>query len=294
MSLATMLSAGSGAFAIPPSPDQDVSATVRHVLRRALRLPFTLALCAALVLPGCSSLGGGEPDDPSDACRPERAALRSTGEFFAQDIIAGAAVGALAGGFIGLVAGGNARSAAFGALAGGALGAAGGYWRARQRQYTDQAQLYQAVYGDIERENLSIDKTQFAFDRLVACRNNEAASIRADLGEGRISRDQAAATMARIRAHSESDLRLARSIGDRIQQRSSDFTYASEQVQAAPAPQYASPSYAPTSRSLTAPAAGGTVATQVQAASSTNLAKRDQFQQSITRARGDQTGFELS
>src|SRR4051812_9434172 len=126
-------------------------------LRRLSRSSLAVLLCFALVLPGCSSLNPGAdiPDDPTDACRPERAALRSTGDYFTQDIIQGAAIGAIGGGLIGALAGGNARSAAIGALAGGAAGALGGYWKALQQQYADQATLYRTVYSDIERDNLT-------------------------------------------------------------------------------------------------------------------------------------------
>lgn len=263
--------------------------TMFTVLRRVLRLPLMLALCAAIVLPGCAGMGG-EGDDPNDVCRPERATLRSTGDYFAQDILAGAAVGAVAGGLIGLAAGGNARSALIGAVAGGALGAAGGYWRARQKQYQDQAQLYSAVYGDIQRENQTIDKTQLAFNRLVACRNSEAARIRADYRAGRISRDLAASAMAGVRARADSDLRLAASISNHIQERSNDFSYASREVQtsagpaSAPAARRAAPVRRPTN----------TAAAQVQSASTTNVAKRDEFQQSIARAQSNRSAFELT
>ncbi len=262
------------------------------LLKHLLRLPLMLLLSISLVLPGCAGMGG-EADDANDVCRPERAALRSTGDYFAQDILAGAAVGAVAGGLIGLAAGGNMRSAALGALAGGALGAVGGYWRARQKQYADQAQLYSAVYGDLQRENESIDKTQLAFNRLYACRTSEASRIRADYRAGRLSRDQAAALMAGVRAHSESDLRLAREISGHIQSRSQDFSYASREVQTE---SYGGP--APSSGPRPAPRRpapqASSAASQVQAATSTNLAKRDQFEQTITRAQTNHSAFELS
>lgn len=266
------------------------------LLARLLRVPLTLFLCIALVLPGCAGMGG-EGDDPNDVCRPERAALRSTGDFFAQDIIAGAAVGAVTGGLIGGLATGNLRGAAIGALAGGAIGAVGGYWRARQKQYADQAQLYSAVYGDLQRENESIDKTQFAFNRLIACRNSEAARIRADYRAGRISRDLAANLMAGVRAHAESDLRLARSISDHIQQRGNDFTYASREVQTdayGGGGGTAAPTQARRPTAARRPASTVQAANQVQAATSTNLAKRDQFQQTITRAQSNTSAFELN
>ena len=262
------------------------------LVERLLRLPLMFLLCLALVLPGCATTV--EQDDASDVCRPERATLRSTGDFFAQDILAGAAVGAVAGGLIGLAAGGNLRSAAIGAAAGGALGAVGGYWRARQQQYADQAQLYQSVYGDLQRENESIDKTQVAFNRLFACRTGEASRIRADFRAGRLSRDQAAGLMAGVRAHSESDLRLAREISNHIQTRSNDFSYASREVQTNTYGGAPASSSGPRQVARRPAPQATRAAQQVQTATSTNLAKRDQFEQSITQAQTNRTAFELS
>jgi uncharacterized protein YcfJ len=259
-------------------------------LRRAGRSGLALVLCFALVLPGCTNPNmANVADDPSDTCRSERALLRSTGDYFTQDIIAGAAVGAVTGGLIGGLASGNLRGAAFGALAGGALGALGGYWRARQQQYaSDQALLYQTVYTDIERDNGYIDRTQTAFNRLVTCRRGQAAAIRADLRYGRIGRDQARTAMAAVRAWSADDLVLARSISQHIQQRSNDFSYANQQVEGGGG------ASTPTPAPRMSAARTNSVARQVQAATSTNVAKRDQFEQAISRAQADQSTFELA
>lgn len=256
-------------------------------LGQILRLPLTLLICFALVLPGCASLSG-ESDDPSDICLPERTALRSTGNFFAKDIIEGAAIGAIGGAIVGGLLGGG-RGALAGALAGGVAGAAGGYLRARAQQAQGEAQLYRTVYSDIDRENLAIDKTQYAFNKLVACRNTEASRIRADYRAGRISRAQAEAAMGRVRALAESDLRLARSISEHIQQRSNDYSTASQELERGYQAPGAGPR--PTARR---PARPPQAVRQVEAASSTNLAKRDQFQQSIARAQANTSAFELS
>ncbi|MBV8911889.1 MAG: hypothetical protein JOZ05_02480, partial [Acetobacteraceae bacterium] len=71
---------------------------------------------------------------------------------------------------------------------------------------------------------------------------------------------------------------------------SADFSYASTQIeQSAPAPAVRTRAPGP-SRAV---GASGS-ASQVQAATSTNLAKRDQFEQSIARAQASHSAFELS
>ncbi|HEY0419754.1 MAG TPA: YMGG-like glycine zipper-containing protein, partial [Acetobacteraceae bacterium] len=131
------------------------------------RLAMSLLVSASL-LSGCGQGAFSTqsarvgPDDGTDVCRPQLVALDSTGDFFGADILKGAAMGALAGGLAGGLIGGNWRSAAIGAGVGGVLGGAAGYWGALQQQSQDQAVLFSQVRNDIDRENLQIDRTQFA------------------------------------------------------------------------------------------------------------------------------------
>ena len=258
----------------------------------------TFAICIALALPGCSTqnqrIGA---DDGSDVCRPQRVALDSTGNFFGEDIVKGAAIGAVGGGLLGALAGGNARSALIGATAGAVAGAAGGYWLARQKQASDQASLYQNVYSDLSRENASIDQTQLAFNQLTDCRQAEAFRIRQGVRAGTLDRPQAQALMAQVRGRSMVDLQIAQSINTRIQQRSSDFAFANAQINPgapmAPEPPPSRPQRSG-GRVNNAPRRPVTPEAQVQMATSTNLAKRDQFNQSIVRVQSNQSAFELS
>lgn len=254
-----------------------------HRLSRSLMI---LAACGGLLLPGCSTqsqrLGA---DDGSDVCRPQRVTLDSTGDFFGEDIVKGAAIGAVGGGLVGLLAGGNARSAAIGAVAGGVAGAAGGYFAARQQQSSDQASLYRTVSSDIDRDNAVIDKTQIAFNQLVDCRRGEANRIRADLRAGRITRPQAEAAMAAVRQRSQVDVQMAQAINGRIEQRGNDFALANQQV---------NPGASSAGRASSRARPPSTPAGQVQVATSTNLAKRDQLNQSIQRAASNTSAFELS
>ena len=116
-------------------------ATLPRSLHRGICVVATVGLLSGCAPGGFSTqaqrIGS---DDGSDSCRRELVALDSTGDFFAEDIIKGAALGALGGALIGGLAGGG-RGALIGAAAGGVAGAAGGYFSALQSQAQNQAQL---------------------------------------------------------------------------------------------------------------------------------------------------------
>lgn len=256
-----------------------------------------VAASMTLVLPGCTTqsqrIGA---DDGSDVCRAQRVALDSTGEFFAEDILKGAAIGAVGGALAGLMIGGNARGALIGAASGAALGAVGGYWKARVQQQQDQATLYRTVASDIQRDNAAIDKSQLAFNQLIDCRQRDANRIKLDYRAGRLTRPQADALMVDVRRRANEDVQIARQTSQRIQGRSADFEFANNQVNPG-ASARSSGGYTTAARPVARPNAqyappSGSAA-EVQAATSTNLAKRDQFNRSISQAAARQTSFEL-
>ena len=195
---------------------------------------------SAVMLSACVSTRAGRigADDGSDACRAQLVALDSTGNFFAEDIIQGAAVGAVSGALLGgLIAAASGQrgsnvlaGAGIGALAGGAVGAASGYYVARQRQATDQASLNRAIAGDLALENQQIDRTQLAFNQLMDCRFGTAQRIRADAASGRLARPQAEAQLANLRARTQADIQLAQTINGQITQRGTEFDTAIESV----------------------------------------------------------------
>ena len=280
------------------------------VMRTLSKKAMLLATVASLALVGCTTqnerIGA---DDGSDRCRPQRVALDSTGNYFAEDIVKGAAIGAVGGALIGALTGGSnaGRNALIGGLAGAAAGAAGGYWASLQQQNKDQASLLTSISNDLSRENDQIDKTQLAFAQLNDCRRDEANRVRADLAAGRLTRPQAEQAMAGVKARAAEDLRIARQINAKLEERGANFQFANEQVNPpAPAPVAAAPAPAP-SRAPTAQAAPRPAPqqaapqlprdpqkAQVAQATSTNLAKREQFAQSVQTAQANQSAFELT
>lgn len=255
-----------------------------------------IATAASLMVPGCATQGQRiGSDDGSDVCRRELVALDSTGDYFAEDIVKGALIGAVGGGAIGALAGGSPRDALIGALAGATAGAAAGYLKARQDQSRDEASLYLSVSNDIRRENASIDKTQLAFNQLLDCRQRSADRIKADLRAGRLPRAVAQTQMADVRQRRQNDLAVARGISQRIQDRGSNFEIAANQVAPPPAPGRSVQPLRPaaSASAITTPLQVAS-ASDVRAATSTNLAKRDQFNRAIQTAEARPSAFELS
>jgi len=192
------------------------------------------------------------PDDGTDSCRQYVVALDSTGNFFAGDIIKGAAVGALGGGLIGGLATGNWRGALIGAGAGAVTGAAVGYWNALQQQHYDQAVLYTHVQGDISADNAQITQTQYAFDRLMGCRFQQAAAINAAYHAHAVDRATAEGQMQSVRALAQRDLGLARTIDMQIEQRGQQFNVAADNVAPGTSARLASDAAAPAYKAVVA------------------------------------------
>lgn len=208
-------------------------------MRASIRRPVASIMSAAM-LAGCVStqLGRIGPDDGRDVCRAYVVQLDSTGDFYAEDILRGAAVGAglgaLGGLAIGLATGRRggdlAAATAIGAVAGGVAGGVGGYIQARQRQAANQGALVQAVGGDLTNENRQLEATQLAFNQLVDCRVNAAKQIRGDVQAGRISMPQGMALMAYQRDLMRRDVALAQQINQKIGTRGAEFDSAIETI----------------------------------------------------------------
>jgi len=198
------------------------------------------SITAAAMLAGCVSTQAGRigVDDGRDACRAFVVQLDSTGNFFGEDILRGAAVGAgtgaLAGGAIAAASGRRGSDilagVLIGAVAGAMVGGTAGYLTARQRQAQNQGALVQAVAGDLQNENRQLAATQLAFNQLVDCRVNAASRIRADVRSGRMSRDQGAAMLTYHRDLMRRDVALAQAINEKIGTRGGEFDTAIESI----------------------------------------------------------------
>lgn len=197
---------------------------MRRMARHPLHRAFS-GLTAALLLAGCVTTQAGRigPDDGRDACRPQLLALDSTGDFYGEQILQGAAIGAAGGALIGGLASGRWQGALIGAAVGGASGAAVGYYAALQRQAADQQALFVQMSKDLSTENAQLDRTQIAFNNLMDCRLRSAERVREMVRGGRMDRATGQAQMTEIRGRFQADLALAQSINSRIGARGAEF-----------------------------------------------------------------------
>ena len=184
------------------------------------------ALAAALMLTACaadSGPGALPPDDGTDACRTQAAALDRSAEFFAVPLVAGGVAVIGAGGVLGT------RPGVIGALVWGATSAAAAvtavaYVDQRRREAAgNEAALATAVGNDIDRENAGLAQSQAALDSVLDCRLREARRVQEAARAGAIQRAQAEAQLARMRAQAERDLAMSRAIEQRVQARAADL-----------------------------------------------------------------------
>ncbi|CAK0778581.1 SH3 domain-containing protein [uncultured Gammaproteobacteria bacterium] len=274
-----------------------------------LRTTIAALAIGSLMLSGCSTrdqrIGA---DDGTDTCRAYRVALDSTGDFFAEDMIKGAAVGALGGALIGGLTG-DWKGALIGAAVGAAVGASAGYWNHLQEQQKDQAVLSRTVLTDLDKENGQIDQAQRAFNQLVDCRTNEANKVRAQLKAGQITRPAAEARIAQIKGQYQKDLELARLINENMQKRSANFEVASENLNPGSATKLQALSESKRTYEDAAPGkvarprppkpakpmhVAATPQEQVLEATSSNVAKRNDYQATVQTASAKvDSGFNL-
>lgn len=212
--------------------------------RATERLAFSLGACVILVgLSGCDT--AQNLLDSNDVCRDQRAALRSYGDYFAQDMMVGGAIGAVTGAVVGVVTH-QSTGTTLGLAAGGlAIGAGAGYWAAVEQKNADTAARQRAVLSDVDANNAKIDGAQAAFNDLIRCRQQEAAHLRADVAAGRISQTDGGKQMADIRSRYDDDIALGKKVGANIADHSAALEFADEQLKPQPyVTQHAAPIYA--------------------------------------------------
>ncbi len=185
----------------------------------------------AMALSGCVTTQTDRigANDGSDACYQYRVALDSTGNYYAEDMLKGAAIGAGVGALTGALAGGNMKSALIGAAAGAALGSLGGYWNSKSQQGRDQAIL--GVMTDLDTENQNLSRTQVALDQLVNCRRAEIARVKADYKAKRIGKPEAEQRLALIRGQLDKDYAIASSINQNIVKRRDEYLIAADNIE---------------------------------------------------------------
>ena len=200
---------------------------------RVARSGMVAVVSASLVLSsltGCVTTQSQRigSDDGTDACRAYVVALDSTGNYFAEDMLKGAAIGAIGGALIGGLVSGSWKGAAIGAAGGALVGGLGGYWKSKQDQKKDQA--VPSFVSDMKQDSQQIDKTQAAFRNLTACRRAEAKKIRGDYAAGAIAREEAQSRLRRLATQARKDVDILNAITGNADKRLIEYQYAANQI----------------------------------------------------------------
>ena len=198
---------------------------------RCRKISLVTITVAALALSGCVTTQQDRigSNDGSDACYQYRVALDSTGDFYAADMLKGAAIGAGVGALSGALIGGNLKGALIGAAAGAALGSLGGYWNAKMEQ--GRAQAITGVMSDLDTENQNLNRTQVALDQLVGCRRAAIAQVKADYKAKRITKPEAEQRLAGIRGQLDKDYAIASTINQNIVKRRDEYLVAADNIE---------------------------------------------------------------
>lgn len=141
-------------------------------------------------------------------------------------------------------------------------------------------------------ENAALSQMQGTFERLLQCRSIEAQRLRTDLADGRLSRRQAGLRMEALRSRMRRDLVIANQVTTRVSARSEELNRAAGEVLAGrrlPSfTQFASAPEAAAGRAPPAPApnpaTGRGSNEDLRTLAATNIAYRDNFQQTLAQA----------
>jgi hypothetical protein len=195
-----------------------------------LAVALTTASCDTMNVPSVHYL----LDTGPDSCGDQRKALDSYGNYFARDMVAGAAAGALVAGGTALILHRDFKTSVMIILTGLAIGAAGGYWKSVTDKETNMQARYRLVEKDVQAENTKVDGAHQAFNRLVDCRRRQAVQIRADVKAGRLSHDDGDKQIKEVRARYDDDIAIANGINKDMASHAANLEYANEQFKPQP------------------------------------------------------------
>jgi hypothetical protein len=200
------------------------------------RLWRCLAMLGVLALLGCDSNPTLHSliDTGPDSCRDQRNALRSYGDYFAQNMVVGAAAGAATAGIAAAVTHQSVGTTVAMIAAGFTIGAAAGYWKTVSDKNANTAARFRAINSDVQAENKKVDGAQQAFNRLLDCRRKQAAQLRADVAAGRVSRADGTKQMEQIKARYADDVEIGKRINANMADHAVNLEYASEQLKPQP------------------------------------------------------------
>lgn len=203
----------------------------RQAFRRS-RGVIAVVCASTLLLSSCVTTQSGRigTNDGSDVCRPYLEAMDATGDYFAEDMLKGAALGALTGALIGGLTTQDAKGAAIGAVAGAAAGGAGGYFIKKRQQDTDKRILYTSIRDDLDRDLAKGNEAVLSIKKLSDCRTDALAAVARDYKAGKIDTAQAKQRWRTLLDQRKRDVDLAEAMSKEMLTRAKEFENAATQL----------------------------------------------------------------
>lgn len=204
-----------------------------------------IAVSALVIVPisGCktmetiqSKFGGSPAPELSPAEKQMRDDKSKFDSTVFGGVVTGAAIGALAGGFMAALSGGNTKDiqkgVLVGAVSGGVLGGVDGYATAKkQRAGNNEVRAIQATVADLQQENSRLEQFVRSADSVLAEGKQRLASLKSDTAAGKITAQNADA----IRKREETNIELVKGTLDKSRELRTQYQQAGQRMTTDPA-----------------------------------------------------------
>lgn len=225
-------------FVVQKKPSQTLLSQSAAVLVSVCLVTSGLTGCAG-VNKGIEAMGVSTqesrigPNDGSDRCYEQLKTMDALGDFYGEDMLKGALMGAAAGAGIGLLTGQGVEGVLVGAAAGAAVGAAGGYWQSQILKGRAQAKL--TAIHDMTKEMSKYDETKTAAKLLAACRSESLKILKYEYKAKRITAAAFRTQLANFDRLHQKDLAVWNLIKEQSTKRMNEFELAANEYDRADA-----------------------------------------------------------
>lgn len=197
------------------------------------------ALSLSLAVSGCVTLGNPTSSVTQTTtvsyyprCYEPVNYLRQSDDRLSQSVVTGAAAGAVAGGLLGALAGGDdhtGRNALIGAAVGAVAGGVGSYYMEKQRQIAEDNARFASYGSDFNNASGELDRNIASAKQAQSCYQQEYKKLLQTKRGGRMSDSEGRARLSEIVSGLDETNRLMTAVDGRIGENLDTYTRAYEE-----------------------------------------------------------------
>jgi hypothetical protein len=194
---------------------------------------FIASTIFTAMLTGCVTMTGGSLkayDDVTDPCNTLRQPLIATQTDMQKSVVTGVALGAIAGGGLAAILGGDSRQIVAGAGLGALSGGAAAYLTAKQKEARNREELIAAINNDAGADHQLLYAFKRNIGRLGSCRTRQIEQVRNQIKSGEISRSQGLAKANEIQTSIDEDNQIIEQVIGKADERYSTYVDAKAEV----------------------------------------------------------------